>query len=136
MLHGDGTVSVRVALGTVSTGLSNVVAVSSGLALQSDATVVGLDGMSPTNLTNVIAISGDVDKGLVVTRNPPLPVLLAHSSGTNVTIAAPVSVSGYILEAAETPTGPFSVIETFTNAPSPLTYTPIGPRQYFRLRKL
>jgi hypothetical protein len=117
-------------------GISNVVAVSSGLALRSDGTVAGFDGIEPVGLTNVTAISGGVGNGLVITTNPPLPMLMARTSEGDISLSAPVSVSGYVLEAADNPNGPFTIIETFTNAPSPLVYPQNELKQYFRFRKL
>ncbi|MSU57550.1 MAG: hypothetical protein EXS35_05125 [Pedosphaera sp.] len=123
-------------------GFSNVVAVSAfghGLALKSDGTVLGYATTLPGGLTNVSAISAGNGYSLLITTNPPPPVLAANATGTNVAISTPVSVSGYVLESADTPAGPFTVIETFTNAPAAgatLDYPRNGPKKYFRLRKI
>src|SRR5262249_7601908 len=70
MLRNEGTVSGYNV--TIPEGLSNVIAVSQGLALKNDGTVVALDGaVTPPGLTNVSQISGTVARGLVLTTNPP-----------------------------------------------------------------
>jgi alpha-tubulin suppressor-like RCC1 family protein len=126
-------------------GYSNVVAVAAGdnnwLALKSDGTVQG-PGVS-AGLSNVVAIDagGGLANGfsLLVTTNPPAPLLVAGQGGGGVALSAPVSVSGYVLEAAPDLSQPFTVIETFTNTAAisnSLTLPISGPKQYYRLRKL
>jgi len=135
MLRNDGTVSGwRI---SVPAGLSNVVAVSSGLALRSDGTVVGLDGTAPAGLTNATAISGGVGRGLVLTTNPPPPILSGSSSASNFLLSTRLSVPGYVLEGSDTPTGPFSVVESYTNATASDDFVlPLNsPKKYYRLRK-
>jgi alpha-tubulin suppressor-like RCC1 family protein len=124
-------------------GFSNVVTVSVGndygLALRSDSTVLGYGVTLPDGLTNVSAISAGARYSLLITTNPPLPMLsAAGQSSTNISLSTPVFVSGYVLEAADDPIGTYVVIETFTNAPTlgpTLDISKDGTRKYYRLRK-
>jgi len=72
---------------TIPAGLSNVVALSPGLALKSDSTVVALgSATSSVSMTNVTAISGGVGNGLVLTRWPVViqtPQSQTVNAGTN-----------------------------------------------------
>jgi hypothetical protein len=118
--------------------LSNVVAVSAGLALKSDGTVVGLGGATaPPGLTNVTAISGSVGKGLVITTNPPAPILSAANPGDGFSISTPLSVPGYILEASGNIGGPYQPVEAYTNGinTNALLLPFSQAKQYYRLRK-
>jgi hypothetical protein len=125
-------------------GFSNVVAISvgnsHGLALKNDTTVLGYGVTLPEGLTNVTAISAGANYSLLITTNPPPPMLLAGGqSASSIALSTPVSVSGYVLEAADDPTGTYTVIETFTNAPAvgaTLNIPKDGPKKYYRLRKL
>lgn len=136
MLGNDGTVTGwNVA---VPAGLSNVVAVSAGLALRKDGTVVALGGgTAPPGLTNVSAISGSISDGLVLTTNPPPPILSSAVSPNSFLLSTPLSVPGYVLEAADSPTGPFSPVDSYTNATTTnnLALPLVSPRQYYRLHK-
>ncbi len=122
---------------SVPAGLSNVVAISRGLALKNDGSVVGLEAVAPPGLTNVIAISGTVGNGLVITTNPPSPTLAATTIGGDFKIYTPVSVPGYVLEASDNFAGPFVQIDAYTNATTTngLTLPASGSKQYYRLHK-
>lgn len=136
MLRNDGTVSGWNL--SVPAGLSNVIAISQGLALKNDGTVVALGGSTvPPGLTNVAAVSGSVGNGLVLTTNPPPPILSGGSGGGNFMLSTPLSVPGYVLETSDNPTGPFSVVDSYTNATATnaLTLPASGLKQYYRLRK-
>jgi alpha-tubulin suppressor-like RCC1 family protein len=123
---------------SIPPGLSNVVAVSGGLALRNDGTVVALGGGTvPPGLTNVSAISGGLAGGLVLTTNPPPPILGAALGPNAFLLSAPLSVPGYVLESADNPSGQFTGVDSYTNATTtnalalPLT----GSGQFYRLRK-
>jgi alpha-tubulin suppressor-like RCC1 family protein len=135
MLRNDGTVSGWDV--PVPAGLSNVVAVSAGLALRNDGTVVGLGATVPAGLTNVTAICGAVGNGLVLTTNPPPPVLAGASAGGGFILSTPVSVPGYVLESSASPSGPYTIVEAYTNAMTSetLSLPASAPKQYYRLRK-
>jgi hypothetical protein len=99
----------------VPVGLSNLVAIAAGgphnLALQDNGTLTIWGGNNPlSTLTNVAAIASGARFALAITTNPPPPILSVQSDGVNVTLSAPVSVSGYVLEAAD------SATDGFTNA--------------------
>jgi hypothetical protein len=130
MLRNDGTV-------VGWDGISNVVAVSAGLALRSDGTVVGLGATVPAGLTNVTAISGVVGNGLIITTNPPPPILSGAASGTSFVLTTPLSVPGYALEAANNQGGPFSIVDSYTNATTTTNLVlPIsGQQRFYRLHK-
>lgn len=93
---------------TTLAGWSNGVAISAntcGLGLKSDSTVLGYGFTPPVGLTNVASISAGYEFSLLLTTNPPAPLLMARSSGGDVSLSAPVSVSGYVLEAADNLSG-------------------------------
>jgi hypothetical protein len=52
-------------------------------------------------------------------------------------LSTPLSVPGYVLESSENPTGPFTIVDSYTNATSTnaLTLPASAPGQYYRLRK-
>jgi hypothetical protein len=122
-------------------GFSNIVAVSAGelgnwLSLRNDGAVQG-PGI-PGGLKNVVAISTG-GSSLLITTNPPAPSLASGMSGGNLVISAPVSVSGYVLEASDDLSLPFSVVAVFTNGPPPdptISLPITGPKKFYRLRKL
>jgi hypothetical protein len=114
-------------------GLTNVVAMAARccLALLSDGTVVTADNSRPA--TNAFALSTSAKHSLVLTTNPPTPIISASLASNAVTVETPISVSGYILESATNITGPYTPFSTFTND----LLFPVGSesRRFFRLRK-
>jgi hypothetical protein len=135
VLRNNGTVAAWNM--SVPSGLSNVVAVSSGLALKSEGTVVGLGATVPPGLTNVSAISGGVGNGLVLTTNPPPPVLAGSATPGTFLLSTLLSVPGYVLETADNFAGPYTVVDSYTNATftNSLALPANGPAKYYRLRK-
>lgn len=81
--------------------------------------------------------AGSVGNGLVLTTNPPPPILLGAGGGSSFMLSTPLSVPGYVLESSENPTGPFTIVDSYTNATSTnaLTLPASAPGQYYRLRK-
>ncbi len=137
LLHSDGTVSGFNL--TIPPGVSNIVAISPGLALRDDGTVIGLNASAPPGLTNVTAVAGWVGKGLVLTTNPPPPILAGGgSAGGNFIVNIPLSVPGYVLLSSDSPTGPFTPVPNFTNSVTDtngFTVPITGSKQYYRLLK-
>jgi hypothetical protein len=106
------------------------------MALRSDGTVVGLNATVPPGLTHVTAISGLIGNGLVLTTNPPPPMLAGATTGNAFLLSTPLSVPGYQLEASDSPTGPFVVIESYTNTNGSNDLAlPLTSKNYYRLRK-
>lgn len=144
----DGTVVQFGAPSTaVPTGLSNVVAISGGygnaLALKSDGTVIGWGRVDISQqIDNVSALAAGGQYSLVLTTNPPPPVLAAVKNGDQCEVLAPVAVSGYVLECAEDLSQPFTPVTVVTNAADVtgpnkgLIVPPEGRTKIFRLRKL
>jgi hypothetical protein len=112
------------------------------LALKSDGTVEGWGGsvVVPDNLNGVSAIAAG-GFGLVITTNPPQPLLSASIEPSGgVSIRASVSVSGYVLQSSDGSS--FSDVPAytnsfiFTNGTDPGFQLPIvGASKFFRLRK-
>jgi alpha-tubulin suppressor-like RCC1 family protein len=147
-LTADGTVVQFGASSTpVPTGLSNVVAISGGygnaLALKSDSTVIGWGRINISqHIDNVSALAAGGRYSLVLTTNPPPPVLAVVKNGDQCELLAPVAVSGYVLECTEDLSQPFTPITVVTNAADlsgpnmGLILPPEGRAKIFRLRKL
>jgi trimeric autotransporter adhesin len=129
-------------------GLKDVIAISGysrrNLALKSDGTVVGWGNITvPLGLSNVTAIAAGDLYTLVVTTNPPQPALAGTAEGNQFLLSAPVAVSGYVLEATDDLSQPYTSVGTFTNtfdlneSNSPAAMLPIsGGKKFFRFRKL
>jgi alpha-tubulin suppressor-like RCC1 family protein len=147
-LTADGTVVQFGASSTpVPAGLSNVVAISGGygnaLALKSDGTVIGWGHAEISQqIDNVSALAAGGRYSLVLTTNPPPPVLALVKNGDQCELLAPVAVSGYVLECTEDLSQPFTPITVVTNAADlsapnmGLILPPEGRAKIFRLRKL
>ena len=114
-----------------------------GLALKSDGTVRGWGGVNvPAGVSGVTAIAVG-GFGLLITTNPPQPVLAGTvRQDGNVVLTSPVSVSGYVLEAADDFRQPFTEVSSytnsflFTNAGNPGLSVPMSSsRKFFRLMK-
>jgi hypothetical protein len=109
------------------------------LALRGDGTVVGWGSMAvPDGLTNVTAISAGYGYSLLLTTNPPPPRLAAASDGATFILSSPVAVPGYVLEATDDLSLPYSVVAEYTNnasGASTLSLPISGPKKYYRLRK-
>ena len=145
MLRNDGTV-LRIGGSSLPAGLTNMVAIAAGpenpphhLALRGDGTVVGWGSMAvPDGLTNVTAISAGYGYSLLLTTNPPPPRLAAASDGATFILSSPVAVPGYVLEATDDLSLPYSVVAEYTNnasGASTLSLPISGPKKYYRLRK-
>ena len=131
-------------------GLSNVVAISArgtrSLALRKDGTIAGWGALTvPPGISNVSAIAAGARYSLILTTNPPLPMLALRPPppGGNVELAAPIAVSGFVLEATDNLALPFNVIEVFSDPDAfadpehPVLILPqSGPGKFYRLRKL
>jgi hypothetical protein len=138
VLHSNGTVEGFNA--GVLAGLSNVVAISANgagcLALRTDGTIAGWDTLSPAGLTNVEAIAGGPGFGLLLTTNPPPPVLAGTASAGSFFLSTPVSVPGYILESSAGFALPFTPVDAYTNSATNTLELPVtSPIKLFRLRK-
>jgi alpha-tubulin suppressor-like RCC1 family protein len=132
----------------VPEGLGDVVAVSAGygrnLALKADGTVVGWGRLAaPPRLTNVSAISAGGLYSLVLTTNPPIPIVAGRMAGGGFELSAPVSVSGYALEATDDLSKPYEVIAILPDSTEPpdlenpaLKLSTADPKRFYRLRKL
>jgi hypothetical protein len=131
----------------VPSGLSNVVAISGGygnaLALKDDGTVIGWGRADISQqIDNVSALAAGGRYSLVLTTNPPPPMLAMVKNGDQCEVLAPVAVSGYVLECAEDLSQPFTPITVLTNATDlsgpnmGLILPPEGRAKIFRLRKL
>jgi alpha-tubulin suppressor-like RCC1 family protein len=128
---------------TAPADLTGVVAIAAGdghsLALKADGTVVGWNGANmPTGLASVSAISAGRGFSLLITTNPPIPMLAARRMGEQVLLAAPVSVSGFVLEQADGLQGIFTPLDLATNASTEdaVILQPTSAAKFFRLRKL
>jgi hypothetical protein len=125
----------------VPVGLSNIVAIAAGgphnLALQNNGTLTIWGGNNPlSTLTNVAAIASGARFALAITTNPPAPMLLAESDGASVILSAPISVSGYVLEASDGATGGFTNAVTFEDLGDGKLRLPMSsPVKIFRMRK-
>jgi alpha-tubulin suppressor-like RCC1 family protein len=131
----------------VPADLSNVVAIAAGgrglgLALKADGTVRGWGGLeSPAGLSGVSAVAAG-GFGLLITTNPPQPTLAAQVAQTGqIILTSPLSVSGYILEAAPTLSQPFVEVPSYTdsfaltNDSLGLQFSTEGQLGIYRLRK-
>ncbi|HTD87277.1 MAG TPA: hypothetical protein VK850_11935 [Candidatus Binatia bacterium] len=93
-------------------------------------------------IDNVSALAAGGRYSLVLTTNPPPPVLAAVKNGDECELLAPVAVSGYVLECTEDLSQPYTPITVLTNAADlsgtnmGLILRPEGRVRLFRLRKL
>src|SRR6185503_15642473 len=92
--------------------VSDVVSIAAGdtfsLALKSDGTIVGWNGAAiPEGVSNVTAIAAGRAHSLLITANPPAPILATGLEDGRFTLMTPISVSGFILEATANLTQPF-----------------------------
>jgi hypothetical protein len=115
------------------------VAISGGygnaLALKSDGTVIGWGHAEISQqIDNVSALAAGGRYSLVLTTNPPPPVLALVKNGDQCELLAPVAVSGYVLECTEDLSQPFTPITVAPNMG--LILPPEGRAKIFRLRKL
>src|SRR5205823_5112083 len=105
------------------------------LVLCSDGTVQG--SSVPDGLTNITAIDAGYNYNLLITTNPPPPMLSGANSGNSFLLSSPISVPGYLLEATDDLSLPYTVVTAYTNTTTNTLSLPIsGPRKYYRLRKL
>ena len=149
-LQGNGTViDLSSNLnGAVPAALTNVVAISTAyghsLALKQDGTVSSWGNATvPTSITSVSAVSAGRSFSLLLTTNPPSPLLQANAGDGSLNLAAPVAVSGYVLETTDDLLTPFHAIQVLTNAidltdtNNPAIVMPaVGKQGFYRLRKL
>jgi alpha-tubulin suppressor-like RCC1 family protein len=147
-LRSDGVVVPLVNGAVVPSGLNNVVNISAAhgaaLALKNDGTVIGWGTVTaPESLTNVSAIAAGRAYSLVLTTNPPPPALAGKSVAGKLQMTAPVSVSGYALEAADDLGQSFILINVITNEvnlsetnPPVLQFPTDGSKRFYRFRKL
>jgi alpha-tubulin suppressor-like RCC1 family protein len=139
VLHNNGTVEGINT--TVPAGLSNVVAVSANsagsLALRGDGTVFGWDTPVSIALTNIGVVAGGSGFGLLLTTNPPPPVLAGTASPGTFLLSTPISVPGYILESTTGFSLPYAPVDAYTNSgTNTLALPSSSPIRLFRLRKL
>jgi len=75
---------------------------------------------------------------LVITTNPPAPILSAVNPGDGFAISTPLSVPGYILETSGDIGGPYQPVDAYTNGVSTnaISLPSSASKQYYRLRKL
>ena len=128
-LRPDGTITGPLA------GLSNVVSIGSEccIALLEDGTVV--TGNSHGAVTGAFAISTAGGSSLVLSTNPPTPVVEAYATIGGVRVSAPISVSGYLLVSSSSILGPYTpVILSETNR-FVFRTVPIETNQFYRLRR-
>jgi hypothetical protein len=126
-LKSDGTL-----IGTLG-GLTNVAAISDEccLALLHDGTVVKASGERP--ITGAFAISSVAGHSLVLTTNPPAPVVTAYAKPGGVTVGAPISVSGYALESATNIAGPYTSVVLAATNNLPVFFND-GTARFYRMR--
>jgi alpha-tubulin suppressor-like RCC1 family protein len=113
------------------------------LAIRSDGSLMGWNGADvPAGIENVSAISAGRDFSLLITINPPAPMLAASSSAEQMLLSAPISVSGYVLEESDSPHGSFAPIispntpESEGDVPAGIV-VPVSTRvKFFRLKKI
>ena len=75
----------------------------------------------------------------MLTTNPPPPNLSSGGGGgSGFMLPAPLSVPGYVLESSDSLAGPFTVVDSYTNATTTnaLSLPVSDPKKYYRLRKL
>jgi hypothetical protein len=149
-LKSDGTV-VGWGLGTMNTGypdfgqalvppgLSNVVRIVGGgfysTACRTDGSTIGWgrdddfgEASGANGLTGAVALAAGYDFALALQTSFPLEVALAlKPSGDQLE----ASWTGGVLESAENPEGPYTEVG---GATSPMTLTPAGLKQFYRLR--
>jgi len=131
----------------VTTGQTGLAAIAAGwkygLGLRNDGTVIELTSTNvPEGLTNVSAISVSAGFGLLITTNPPPPMLSGAAMPDSVVLHFPISVSGYVLEAATGPMQPYAEVGAYTNSfistdPNNTGFVvPVeGTARFFRLKK-
>jgi hypothetical protein len=114
------------------------------LALKSDGTIVRWNAPpAPEGISNVTAIAaGGGASLLIISENPPLPMLAAGREGGQITISTPISVSGYTLETVTNfsqvppPSGVSTNVITFEGGSgSSALQNNAAAMMFFRLRK-
>jgi hypothetical protein len=139
----DGSDPFNSAPGNLTGAVKIAAGFSHSVALKTDGSVAGWNGaILPSGLTNVSAISAGQGFTLLLTTNPPPPQLAAEKAGDGIVLSAPISVSGYVLEATDDLSQPYQPVEGSTSLGvaadgEKTAFTlPISRQKFYRFRKL
>jgi alpha-tubulin suppressor-like RCC1 family protein len=138
----DGSHPNNTAPGNLSDAVKIAAGYSHSVALKADGSVVGWNGANlPSGLTNISAISAGRGFTLLLTTNPPPPQLAAEKAGDGIALSAPISVSGYVLEATDDLSRPYQAVDVSGSPGAAASggktaYSlPVSRQKFYRFRK-